>query len=64
VTLMLKVAVTEPLVPVMVASPAARALTSPLELTFATVGADEVQFSVEVTFCVLPSLNVAVAVSC
>jgi hypothetical protein len=64
VTLMLKVADTAPLVPVIVASPAASALTRPLALTFATLGADDVQFSVEVTFCVLPSLNVAVAVSC
>jgi hypothetical protein len=64
VTLMLRFAETEPLVPMIVASPAVRALTRPLALTFATAGADEVQFSEEVTFCVLPSLKAAVAVSC
>jgi hypothetical protein len=64
VTLMSRVAETLPLVPVMLASPATSALTKPLELTFATLGRDELQFNVEVTFCVLPSLNVAVAVSC
>jgi hypothetical protein len=64
VTLMLRVAVTEPLVPVIVASPGVRALTKPVALTFATAGADEVQLNDDDTFCVLPSLKVAVAVSC
>lgn len=64
VTDMLRDTVTAPLVPVMVASPGAIAVTRPLALTLATLESVVAQVSVEVTSCALPSLNVAVAVSC
>lgn len=64
----LTLSVVEPLtVPedaVMVAVPSLVAVTMPEALTVATAGFEEVQLALPFRFCVLPLLNVPVAVSC
>ena len=62
-TVIATVAVAEPLVAVIVALPAATAVTIPAELTVATPEAELAKVDVDVTFCVLPSLYVPVTVS-
>src|SRR5438874_5124322 len=62
------VPLTEPDAAVIVAAPLPTLVTTPcvpvLLLTLATVVADELHCTVPVTFCVVPSLNIPVAVNC
>lgn len=64
VTVRLAVAVTPPAVTVMVVVPAATAVASPVALTVATVGFDEVQVAPWATALLFPSLKTALARSC
>ena len=59
------VAVSDPIVAEIVAEPTDAALASPVDGPMvATDGVSEVQLAAEVTFCVLPSAKVPVAISC
>ena len=64
ITVRLAVPVTVPEVALIVAVPSTLATAAPATLTLAFAGADEIQVAVCVRFCVLPSVNVPVAVNC
>jgi len=64
VTVRLAVPVTVPEVALIVAVPIILATAAPATLMLAVAGADEIQVAVCVRFCVLPSVNVPVAVNC
>jgi hypothetical protein len=57
-------ALNEPVDAVIVVDPWMRLTANPALLTVATVGDEEIQFTDEVRFCVLPSAYVPVAVNC
>src|SRR5579863_137333 len=67
-TVMVVLPLTEPEVALMEAEPVAKLVARPSEpallLMVATEASDELQFTVAVRFCVLPSVNVPVAVNC
>ena len=64
VTARVAVPVTDPWVAVIVVEPALRVLAIPVVAIVATVEAEELQVTVAVRFCCVPSLNVPVAVNC
>jgi hypothetical protein len=64
VTVKLSVPVTEPYWAEMVTVPCPRALPKPVLLTVAVVGLEELQVAELVKSCVVPSVNVPVAVNC
>jgi hypothetical protein len=55
---------TPPYVHVIVVVPGPTAVIRPVELTVATAGSLEVHVACDVTFCVVPSANTAVAINC
>ena len=64
VTVSVVEALTDPEVAVMTDDPVALLLAKPVLPITATLGAEELQLTEVVMFCVLPSVNVPVAVNC
>lgn len=64
VTVRFVVPVTDPEVALIVVGPALKAVDTPVEAILAKFGAEELQLTVVVRFCCVPSLKVPVAVNC